>query len=487
MGLNGATKTLDSCPVRLVWPDVTFEKTPTVTSRASVSLQSPSLCRVQLCPTQPVAVIWDCMVDLRQLSPSSLLTTVEPIIIPHPINPKRSPFRLYVTQDYYNTFIQRLLTLVKSLGSIADTSPVTVVLVMDKSALSPLEKKQCWEERASAQKKQVKPPSIDYADRLQNRTDLDTIQVNDQGVIWRPGQPVERIHLPEWMSTRQLRPFMFAYFWSKMKTDSRLEGLSVIMDFDHETLHCLRHGQVQTRPQVASLRYGEAEIGALAWSLRLSTTHNIVLYSIDTDVVPLALFHGHRYMFPCVVKAGKRWCHVQSALSSIQKASWTREQLLLILILNGTDFVFRKKILHRIHFKNIVAGVKWALSGLDTIRPSSTSIAGLVCPLTSEKHFIQVLKSIYSLQLGKKMKPIRDAIMDGKDVSLTLLDEQTYRASTTYHWPSEDVLSSEYKRIVFNWTYWATLQETLTDIQKTMGTTMSPEQQNQTLLHLLSR
>jgi hypothetical protein len=262
-----------------------------------------------------VVLVHDCMADLFLLRPCPPDGCVR-------VRP----------EHYYEAFAQQIL------GRFVEWPALhTYYVVFDKDAYMSRTKQEVQKQR-------------DASVGLRDEKTYDAIQdcvasIDDWGFCMDPKleprcyAPAE-FKLLKLMRTRRLRMHWYSYVCSKLQNDSRFHDRRLVLDFHPDGPLTLHQGKC-TQAHDKLLAIGEGEMCAVGWAVRLSPHFHVMLYSKDSDLVPLTLLHQPRYVHGVMCMVGGHYCNAHQAASVLRQSGWQLVDFVYATIINGTDFVKR--------------------------------------------------------------------------------------------------------------------------------------------------
>lgn len=413
----------------------------------------------------PVAIIFDAMTCLFRLHPTATTFEVgsETYTTPRKSGiASQTTIATYAPADIYNVFAQKLLLMVSPYATKYD---VTLVIVFDKSTL-------VVPEKADLQSKRTAATPIPPYPCPDDKDILHTSQFLDHGLVLDPKHNSDAInvHPRRIMCTRWLRPFWFDYLTRCLSADSRFAGIELLVDYACDGPYELRNDAVIKRPELSVL-CGEGEVAGMALCYMYAPTHHVQLWSGDSDVIALGLMHGHYISDTFVVTimgVGGGTC--QSMLparvgSDLRLQGWSMASLCLALMINGTDYIDKSKLLYYINTGCIMHAVR------DVVRPTDSHEGDMAlvrqicgCSLSFHRLIVRILSTHYH---GKERNPAlmtmtwnAPLVSDIPTMSTQDLERRRVVRSSgrVVGIPKNQAVEENRQQTAFNWNYWYSLQ-----------------------------
>lgn len=175
----------------------------------------------------------------------------------------------------------------------------------------------------------------------------------------------ERVHIGRLLHTRQVRVQIWDRLLDLLKS-GKVEipgGTSLVLDHFAEGPWELRDSRLVRRDDLKH-PYGEGEMMCVFWASHLRRSHNVLIESIDTDMMPLIIHHVS------MLDEGPRkkllWRYWHTGYVDIHelhtgiytKMGWNSLDFMVAFILCGTDYFKKKTLFPRVGCKLILHGVQ---------------------------------------------------------------------------------------------------------------------------------
>jgi hypothetical protein len=236
----------------------------------------------------------------------------------------------------------------------------------------------------------------------------------------------------------KLREQFFKSQIERMKTDPSLTGCRIICDMTTEAPFALFNGKVESLPKCAT-QIGEDDVSMFEWALSLTDKAQLVLQSVDRDMLLLALLHADKFKNKVFLdftdQKYQRYVDVQEMAKALVAAGWTVDAFVQTAMLAGTDFVEKKLISNMIGVYDMFAATKALLD-----RTKFTDL--LFC---DPRALTVWLRLLYSVKFG-----IKDEL-----ASVARLD---MKAKDVLQFPDKSQINKAKKQLTFNYHYWRSLQ-----------------------------
>jgi len=279
------------------------------------------------------------------------------------------------------------------------------------------------------------------------------------------------------MNTRDLRPRWFAYLVTKLCKDDRFYDITLIIDYvaGVPPIEVFK-GHVYHRDDLYN-EQGEAEVAAIGYAAKLTSTHHVQVLSGDTDLVVLSLMHGSKMINTFTVgityRATIATINACKSYKILKEGLWDWSQLCLGLMLNGTDYIEKRLILFNVNVKCVIHAVRSYCTGQYTVEfgaeekdcAQTHTIDQVLADVDS---FTRLIKSIYSLFYVKRRGlPLWRPEVNHEiphfqimnDAELVGLRKVGKKGMVGLPEPSD--IAKGYEQVKFNWEYWKTLQNSL--------------------------
>lgn len=263
----------------------------------------------------------------------------------------------------------------------------------------------------------------------------------------------EAIDLPLLLRSRPVMRVLWAYVRDRLEQMART-GSALTPTVPHDRVLIIDHfddgpwyicgNRCGRLPPVP---FGEGEVQAAFWS-RVFHCHPTIVSTIDTDILPLTV--GNKGTLER--EAPLYWCYRDGASSEhVDLISVARDMNALHLhpdafralcVTGGTDFFFKRDVLHYVGVPSLIAAALWATPHLvqaadDTENTGKTS-----------RHFEWFLRAAYAVQ-GKYPSD-----KDSPPPPLQQLQSDMCARSANYDFPTPDRLHEALSRLQWNFAYW---------------------------------